>query len=119
MEENVRKALLALGLVGGFGLLAWLGTRRSSPGHSSSPQVAAEVAPPIVWPDSAIIARKREEWTAKGYPSGLQDKAIDWAKGWSAGIARRVGLPEAAPKVYERALDLSERWMQGLWGLFA
>ena len=111
MDERARKILATLGLVGGFGLLIWLDTRHSSSSSNPSPQV--------VWPDSAIIARKREEWTRAGYPPEIQERAVAWAQGWSSGITRRLGLPESeAFKIYPKALDISSRWIEGLYGLF-
>jgi len=76
-------------------------------------------APEVAWPDHALIEKKRREWTARGYPPGLQDKAIKWAQGWALGLTRRVGLPEEyATRIYPEALDLADEWLRGIWGLF-
>lgn len=122
MDETARKILLALGLVGGAGLLVWLGVRHSSPSSSSNPgpQVVAEVPVPSILPDSVIVEEKVREWVAKGYPEGLARKAAKWAQGWSIGLTARLGMPtEYAAKIYPKSLTLAERWLEGVWGLFA
>ncbi|GAJ00555.1 unnamed protein product [marine sediment metagenome] len=95
------------------------GTGRSS-SSNPSPRVAAEVPVPPVLPDSVIVEKKVREWVAKGYPEGLARKAAKWAQGWSIGLTARLGMPtEYAAKIYPKSLTLAERWLEGVWGLFA
>jgi hypothetical protein len=65
--------------------------------------------------------KKRAEWTAKGYPPGLIEKALRWAEDWARGIATRfVKPPElaatVAESIYPEALELSEEWIKAFVG---
>jgi hypothetical protein len=102
---------IGLGLAGGVGLaIAGLSVKKG---------LGIDPPPEVAWPDHGLVERKKAEWTAKGYPPGLQEKAIKWAQGWAAGLTRRVGLPdEYAAKIYPHALDLADEWLRGIWGFF-
>jgi hypothetical protein len=67
-----------------------------------------------VTPDPALIEEKKREWTAAGYSPEMQERAIDWAIGWSEGIARKLKLPpEYAARIFPEALDMATRWLEG------
>ena len=62
---------------------------------------------------------KEEEWRAKGYTPGLIEKGLQWAENWSEGIARMVTtnpaeIEEIKLRLYPKALDKAERWIEGI-----
>lgn len=69
-----------------------------------------------------MTRRKREEFRAKGYPPGLIEKALLWAREWSYGLPGVKAAFDVSPEVgrqvykgiYRQALALSERWASAL-----
>lgn len=106
--------IVPLGLFATFGFLLYLMGRKSFASHSSY----SSSQPPEL-PDARIMEEKVGEWVAKGYPPSLARKAVTWAREWSLGLTTRLGLPpEYAPRLYPKSLELAERWLQGIMGLF-
>ena len=67
----------------------------------------------------AMREGKKREWTAAGFPTKLQTRALTWAEEWSTGMAERITKdPELRERIktelYPQALELSEKWMKGL-----
>lgn len=76
-------------------------------------------------PDAEIeemTQKKREEFRAKGYPPGLTEKALLWAKDWAWGLPGVKAAYDVSPEVgrqvykgiYSRSLALSDRWIESL-----
>jgi len=90
--------------------------RKALQGESSnpSPQIIDARFDPL-------RAKKLEEWMAKGVPETLARKGLEWAEGWTLGIIGKIPEPEAREAaqdaLYRSALDLADRWIQGLMGL--
>lgn len=69
-----------------------------------------------------MTARKREEFRAKGYPPGLIESALLWAREWSFGLRGVRAAFDISPEVgrqvykgiYKEALALSNRWIESL-----
>lgn len=66
----------------------------------------------------AMKEAKRREWSSRGYPPGLIDKASRMADEWSSSMAR-TWSPPGRPDVYEailrtsypKALDVAQKWI--------
>jgi hypothetical protein len=79
------------------------------------------ILPQVHGVDSGLEAMKeakRREWSSRGYPPGLIDKATRLADEWSSSMAR-TWSPPGRPDVYEailktsypRALDAADKWI--------
>lgn len=69
-----------------------------------------------------MTQRKREEFRGKGYPPGLIEKALLWAREWALGLPGVKAAFDVSPEVgrqvykgiYRQALALSNRWIESL-----
>jgi hypothetical protein len=69
-----------------------------------------------------MTRRKRDEFRAKGYPPGLTERALLWAKDWAWGLPGVKAAYDVSPEVgrqvyrgiYSQALALSNRWIESL-----
>lgn len=69
----------------------------------------------------AMKEAKRREWSSRGYPPGLIDKASRMTDEWATSMAR-TWSPPGRPDVYEailrnsypRALEAADRWISVL-----
>lgn len=97
--------------------IKWPWWKESNPYSSSNPidtTLEAEI--------EEMTQKKREEFKAKGYPPGLIEKALLWAKEWSWGLPGVKAAFDVSPEVgrqvykgvYKQALALSNRWIEGL-----
>ena len=62
--------------------------------------------------------RKRSEWRAKDHPEGLIERALDWAEGYTLGIAEKITTDPTLKarieqELYPRALDMADKWIRG------
>ena len=77
---------------------------------------------PVTYPVNSEIEKMREakriEWTRKGYPPGLINKALSLADGWVESMARAFtppGRPDVREAIirgsYEKALSVADSWI--------
>lgn len=79
------------------------------------------VYPPVDKELETMREKKRREWLAKGYPSGLIDKALLLADRWASSMAETWAPPgrEDIRKLilksaYPKALSVAQEWIEAM-----